>query len=104
MINNIYSKFLFRFILLFFCSFIILEILIRVVDENCYSFFPVYMENEIEKLPKNKNRKKSGREKLKKTKILEKKNSRQLRGRGFPMPTKKPSKNPKKTIRRPQKF
>jgi len=55
MINNIYSKFLLRFILLFFCSFIILEILIRVVDENCYSFFPVYMENEIEKLPKNKN-------------------------------------------------
>jgi len=55
MINNIYSKFLLRFILLFFCSFIILEILIRVVDENCYSFFPVYLENEIEKLPKNKN-------------------------------------------------
>ena len=55
MINNIYSKFLLRFILLFFCSFIILEILIRVVDENCYSFFPVYIENKIEKLPKNKN-------------------------------------------------
>ena len=55
MINNVYSKFLLRFIVLFFCSFIILEILIRVVDENCYSFFPVYMENEIEKLPKNKN-------------------------------------------------
>ena len=55
MINNIYSKFLFRFILLFFCSFIILEIFIRVVDENCYSFFPVYIENEIETLPKNKN-------------------------------------------------
>ena len=55
MINNIYSKFLLRFIVLVFCSFIILEILIRVVDENCYSFFPVYMENEIEKLPKNKN-------------------------------------------------
>ena len=55
MINNIFSKFLLRFILLFFCSFIILEILIRVVDENCYSFFPVYIENKIEKLPKNKN-------------------------------------------------
>ena len=55
MINNIYSKFLFRFILLSFCSFIILEIFIRVVDENCYSFFPVYIENEIETLPKNKN-------------------------------------------------
>ena len=55
MINNIYSKFLLRFILLFFCSFIILEIFIRVVDENCYSFFPVYVENEIVTLPKNKN-------------------------------------------------
>ena len=55
MINNIYSNFLLRFILILFCSFIFLEILIRVVDENCYSFFPVYMENEIEKLPKNKN-------------------------------------------------
>ena len=37
------------------CSFFILEIFIRVVDENCYSFFPVYIENEIETLPKNKN-------------------------------------------------
>ena len=55
MINNIFSKFLLRFILLLFCSFLILEIFIRVVDENCYSFFPVYIENEIETLPKNKN-------------------------------------------------
>ena len=55
MINNIFSKYLLRFILLFFCSFIILEIFIRVVDENCYSIFPVYIENEIETLPKNKN-------------------------------------------------
>ena len=55
MINNIFSKFLLRFFLLLFCSFFILEIFIRVVDENCYSFFPVYIENEIETLPKNKN-------------------------------------------------
>ena len=37
--------------------------------------------------------KKSGRKKVKKPKILEKKNSRQLRGRRFPIPTKKIFKN-----------
>ena len=36
-------------------------------------------------------------QKFKKPKILEKKNSRQLRGRGFPMPTK----NPQTTLKKP---
>ena len=41
--------------------------------------------------------KKKSRNKLKKTKILEKTNSRKLRGRGFPMPTK----SLQKTIKKP---
>ena len=40
---------------------------------------------------------KKGRNKLKKQQNLEKTNSRKLRGRGFPMPTK----NPQKTIKKP---
>ena len=49
--------------------------------------------------PKNKNRKKSGRKNVKKTKILEK-NSRQLRGRGFPKKKqKKKSEDPSGSIR-----
>ena len=39
-----------------------------------------------------------------KTKILEKKNSRQLRGRGFPMPTKIPQKTLKKPSAAPRNF
>ena len=49
-------------------------------------------------MTQKKNRKKSGREKLKEPKILEKKNSRQLRGRGFPPPKKK-SEDPSGSIR-----
>ena len=43
--------------------------------------------------------KKSGRKKIKKTKILEKKNSRQLRGRGFPPKKKQKSEDPSGSIR-----
>ena len=49
---------------------------------------------------KPKNRKMTKKWKFEKNqveKILEKKNSRQLRGRGFPMPTK----NPQKTLKKP---
>ena len=42
--------------------------------------------------------------KQKKTKILEKKNSRQLRGRGFPMPTKNLQKTIKKHSATPGNF
>ena len=43
--------------------------------------------------------KKSGRKKLKKPKILEKKNSRQLRGRGFPPKKNQNSEDPSGSIR-----
>ena len=49
--------------------------------------------------PKIKIRKKSGRKKLEKPKIFEKKNSRQLRGRGFPPPKKKQTEDPSGSIR-----
>ena len=49
--------------------------------------------------PKNKIRKKSGRKNLKTPKILEKKNSRQLRGRGFPTKKNQNSEDPSGSIR-----